>query len=345
MLSHEDYMQRAIDLAQLGAGNVAPNPMVGAVIVHEGKIIGEGYHQKYGEPHAEVNAVNSVKDKSLLPHSTIYVTLEPCAHYGKTPPCALLIVKHNFKEVIIGCRDSYEEVDGKGVQLIEEAGIKVKIGVLKKDCLELNKRFFTFHQKNRPYVILKWAQDQNGYIDRDRTKDKLGNHWITQPETKSLTHKWRAEEAAILVGNRTVANDNPSLTAREFSGPNPARVIIDQKMKLDYGAFNVGDRSVPTYILTEKVIQGSGNLKFINPKTFKIADILTKIHELNLNSIIIEGGATTINKFIEEDLWDEARILVGVHEYGKGQKAPIINKEISDEFNFGLDTIKIIYNA
>ena len=286
-----------------------------------------------------------MKDKSILSECTIYVTLEPCAHFGKTPPCSLLLVKHNFKAVVVGCRDSYEEVDGKGIQILEGAGIDVTLGVLEKECIELNKRFFTFHQKERPYVILKWAQDKNGFIDRDRSNEHKGNQWITQPETKTLTHKWRAEEAAILVGNKTVANDNPSLTVREYTGPNPTRLVIDQKFRLDYGAFNLGDRSVPTYVLTEKKIIGSGNLQFITPESFEIKDILKTIHGLKLNSIIIEGGGTTIQKFIDSNLWDEARILEGVLSCGDGQQAPVLNVEPTEEYMFGLDKVKITYNA
>lgn len=338
-------MQRCIDLAQLGAGKVAPNPMVGSVIVCDGKIIGEGYHQQYGQAHAEVNAVNAVVDKSLLESATIYINLEPCAHFGKTPPCSDLIIASKIPNVVIGCIDSYSEVAGKGVAKMSSTGIKVRVGILEEESLALNKRFFTFHNKKRPYIILKWAQTTNGFIDIDRANNEKGVFWITQPETKALVHKWRHEEAAILVGKNTVKNDNPSLTCRNYDGISPIRVIIDQKMRLDYGAFKVGDRTVQTYILTEKEVISKLGLQFINPKDFSIDSILETLAALEIQSLIIEGGATTLNHFIKSDIWDEARIITGVNTITKGVLAPQITGVINESFHLGKDHIKILVHA
>lgn len=339
---HEAYMQRAIQLANLGRGYVSPNPMVGAVIVWNNTIIGEGYHQKHGEPHAEVNAINSVKDKSLLPEATIYVTLEPCAHFGKTPPCANLIVEHKIPNVVIGCRDSYEEVDGKGITILEQNGIHVVLGILEKECLNLNRRFFTYHNKNRPYIILKWAQDKNGHIDKLRTNNEKGNFWITAEETKSITHRWRHEEDAILVGKNTVANDNPSLTCRNYKGLNPTRVVIDQHLRLDYGAFTIGDRTVPTIILTEKNITSSGNLKYIKPHSFEVHDLMAVLFHEKIQSVLIEGGKKTLERFIAAKCWDEARILEGSNSIKKGVKAPQLNGYLLREERVGKDRIKYL---
>lgn len=345
MTTDEKFMQRCNDLALLGAGFVAPNPMVGSVVVHKGKIIGEGYHAQYGEAHAEVNAINSVKDKSLLPEATLYVNLEPCAHFGKTPPCADLIVSQKIPRVVVGCIDSYSEVAGKGIARMQAAGIDVTFGVLEAECLDLNKRFFTFHTQKRPYIILKWAQSANGYMDIERTENEKGIFWITQPETRALVHRWRHEEAGILVGKNTVKNDNPALTCVSFKGNSPTRFVIDPKLRLDYGAFQVGDRSVPTYILTEKEIVSSGNLQYIRPADFSVRAILDVLYKLQIQSVIIEGGANTLTRFIEADLWDEARILTGINSIDNGIKGPEIRGNSVSQFQFGKDTINLIYYA
>lgn len=345
MTTDEKFMQRCNDLALLGAGSVAPNPMVGSVVVHKGEIIGEGYHAQYGQAHAEVNAINSVKNKTLLQEATLYVNLEPCAHFGKTPPCADLIITHKIQRVVVGCIDSYSEVAGKGVARMEAAGISVTVGILEAECLALNKRFFTFHTKKRPYVILKWAQSANGYIDIERTENDKGIFWITQPETRTLVHRWRHEEAGILVGKNTVKNDNPALKCVSFNGKSPTRFIIDQKLRLDYGAFQVGDRSVPTYILTEKEIVSSGNLQYIKPIDFSVSAILDVLYKLQIQSVIIEGGAHTLTRFIEADLWDEARILTGINSITNGIKAPEIQGNSVSQYQFGKDSINQIYHA
>lgn len=345
MAEHQKFMERCLFLAQLGAGNVAPNPLVGSVVVCDGKIIGEGYHEQYGQAHAEVNAIRSVKDKSLLKKSTIYVNLEPCAHFGKTPPCADLIVTSEIPRVVIGCIDSYSEVAGKGIERMRHAGIEVIVGVAEAESLDLNRRFFTFHTKKRPYVILKWAQSLDGFIDIDRSNGKKGIVWITQPETQVLVHKWRHEEAAILVGKNTIATDNPSLTCRAFDGNSPVRIVIDQKMRLDYGGFKVGDRSVKTYILTEKDIVSSGQLEFIRVVDFSISGILNVLYKLNIQSVIIEGGKTTLNHFIASGYWDEARILTGINTLKDGIKAPSIEGEIISSLQVGKDHLKTIRHA
>lgn len=344
MNQDEQFMLRALELAQKGAGYVAPNPMVGAVIVHQGKIIGEGYHEQFGEGHAEVNAFHSVKESDLLPEATIYVSLEPCSHHGKTPPCCDLIIRKKVKRVVVGCIDPFSEVSGRGIQAIEQAGIIVEVGVLKKECLELNRRFFTFHTKKRPYVILKWAQSADGFMDIDRSQGKKGTHWITQKETKKLTHRWRHEESAILVGRNTVANDNPELNCRAVSGISPHRIVIDPELKLDYGAFHVGDRSVQTFVLTNKEVVSKGKLQFIQPTSFEPQAILSAIYKLGLLSVIVEGGKYTLEQFIDRDLWDEARILSGTTMMEKGTKAPEIDGILQENFDFGKDRVQFIRN-
>jgi diaminohydroxyphosphoribosylaminopyrimidine deaminase/5-amino-6-(5-phosphoribosylamino)uracil reductase len=343
-MNDDTYMRRCLQLANLGKGFVAPNPLVGAVIVHKNKIIGEGYHMQYGKAHAEVNAVNSVKNKELLKDSTIYVNLEPCAHFGKTPPCANLIVDVGIPKVVIGCVDSFAAVAGKGIAILEAAGIDVRVGVLEKEALELNRRFFTFHAKKRPYVILKWAQSSDGFIDIDRKNNEQGIAWITQPETQVLVHKWRHEEAAILVGKNTVKNDNPELTCRTYKGNSPIRIVIDEKMRLDYGGFKVGDRSVLTYIFTKKKAISKGNLQFITLEDFSTKGILEKLFELNIQSVIIEGGENTLSRFINEQNWDEARVLQGKTTFNSGTKAPKIAGNMSNNYSLGIDSLTVYTN-
>ena len=337
------YMQRCIELAQLGIRDVYPNPMVGAVIVHEGKVIGEGYHQHYGEAHAEVNAVNSVRDKSILKEATIYVSLEPCAHHGKTPPCADLLVKHQFKKVVIGCKDTFSEVAGKGIKRLEENGIEVLVGVLENKCRVLNKRFFTFHENKRPYVILKWAETQDGYIDKIRTDNTQEINWITQPETKTLVHQWRSEEQAILIGSTTALNDNPSLTVRNVKGKNPIRILIDRSLKVNFKAaiFNSDSKTI---ILNEFKNDEVENLKFIQLSDFSAKSILDTLYKESIQSVIIEGGTKTIQQFIKENLWDEARVLVGKTTFNEGIKAPELSIRPKSHAKFYGDTIYYYQN-
>lgn len=323
---HETYMRRCLELARLGAGNVAPNPMVGAVIVHNGKIIGEGYHQKYGFAHAEVNAVNSVKDKELLPESEIYVSLEPCAHYGKTPPCADLIVKCGFKHVYVGCRDSFEKVDGKGIEKIRNAGIPVTVGILEQECINLNRRFFTWCNQKRPYVILKWAQTADGFIDIERNgSTPTGSVRISNPTTQYLSHKWRTEEAAIMVGYNTAINDNPSLTARFWQGNNPLRVVIDRNNSLPK-SLKIFDNASPTLVISDT-----------DP-----AKILHTLYNRQIQSVIVEGGAHLHQAFINVNLWDEARIFTSPVRFNEGLKAAELKGKLTETQHLG-DNILEIY--
>ena len=337
-------MQRCIDLARIGRGDVAPNPMVGSVIVFEDKIIGEGYHQFYGKEHAEVNAINNVKDKSLLNKSTIYVSLEPCAHFGKTPPCADLIIKNSFKRVVIGCSDSFAEVSGKGVQKLKDAGIDVKIGVLDKECRDLNKRFFTFHEKKRPYIVLKWAQTKDGFIDKKRKDSIQKINWISSPETKLLVHKWRSEEQGILVGKNTVLKDDPTLTVREMSGKNPVRIILDSQLSIDSSAkvFNYESKTIIFNLLKEDKID---NLEWIKLQNLEVQTILDALYKNNIQSVFVEGGSSTLQSFIDRNLWDEARVIVGETIFEEGVIAPIISKIPTSNFDFSNDTIYIYLNV
>lgn len=338
-MNHEAYMQRCIELAQNGAGNVSPNPMVGAVVVCDNKIIGEGYHQQCGEAHAEVNAINAVKDKSLLSKATIYVSLEPCAHFGKTPPCSDFIIESKIPNVVIGCIDPFAEVAGKGIKKLEKAGVNVTVSVLEKECLNLNKRFFTFHQKQRPYIILKWAQSQDGFIDKERDDASQKINWITHSNTKQLTHKWRSEEDAILIGKNTAINDNPELTTRAIRGKNPIRIVIDRRLELSSNLkiFNNASRTI---ILNENKNEEKVAISYKKVNFLSFFDDLWSICIKNdINSILIEGGAFTLNKFIEKDLWDEARVLTGKPFFASGIKAPIINTQPTHQITFGDDLI------
>jgi diaminohydroxyphosphoribosylaminopyrimidine deaminase / 5-amino-6-(5-phosphoribosylamino)uracil reductase len=338
----EKYLQRCLQLAELGKGNVAPNPMVGCVIVHEDRIIGEGYHQEYGKAHAEVNAIRSVQYPELLTDCTLYVSLEPCAHYGKTPPCADLIVTKKIPRVVIGCTDTFSLVAGKGIEKLKAAGIQVTVGILEKESRELNRAFFTFHEKKRPYVVLKWAQSADGFADIDRSQNEKGIAWISQPETQTLVHQWRAEHAAILVGWKTIATDNPELTVREVQGRNPLRVIIDPGLRLDYTAFKVGDGKNPTLVLTAKNANGNPMLRFVTPTDFTPRSILETLWKENIQSVFVEGGCTTHSHFITDGLWDEARIITGTSRLQRGMKAPTIKGDIVRQFEYGQDQVIIL---
>jgi diaminohydroxyphosphoribosylaminopyrimidine deaminase/5-amino-6-(5-phosphoribosylamino)uracil reductase len=312
--------------------------MVGAVIVCDDKIIGEGFHQRYGEAHAEVNAINAVQDKSLLKNSTIYVSLEPCSHFGKTPPCSDLIVEMGIPKVIIGCKDIHTKVSGKGIEKLIKAGIDVQIGILEKECRELNKRFFTFHERQRPYVILKWAQTKDGYLDKIRDSEEQGVNWISAPETKALVHKWRSEEQSILVGRKTVQNDNPSLTVREFSGMNPIRIIIDSQLQLSE-ELNIFSDDAPTIIFNRSRNEVKGMIEWIKISETNTELILEELYKRNILSVFVEGGSRTLQYFIFGNVWDEARVIVGNTLFGEGTKAPTINKVPAYSYQFSTDTV------
>ena len=347
MTADEKYMQRCIELAALGAGNVSPNPMVGAVIVHEGGIIGEGYHRQYGQAHAEVNAVNDVlghfdNAAELLKNSAIYVSLEPCAHYGKTPPCANLIIKHQIPKVVVGCRDPFEQVDGKGIEKLKAAGTTVVSGVLEAECRWLNRRFFTRVQKHRPYIILKWAQTKDGFFAPDDKKQ----FWITGDESRRLVHKWRSEEDAILIGKNTAAIDDPNLNTRYWPGKSPKRVVIDRKLELGKD-LNIYDQSVETLIFNEIKTDVDGRIKYIALEDFDRfvpQYILFQLYLQDIQSVVIEGGAHTLNAFIEAGLWDEARIFTGEAVLNRGIKSPVIYGIEEQELLSGSDRLRILFN-
>lgn len=327
---NEIYIKRCIEIAKKGIGNVAPNPLVGSVIVYDNKIIGEGYHRKYGGAHAEVNAINSVKDKELLKKSTLYVNLEPCSHYGKTPPCADLIIEKGIPNVVIGNVDSFHKVAGTGIEKLKNAGIEVIHGVLNEECLELNKRFFKFNDKKRPYIILKWAQTLDGFIDK--TRDKLQHPqptWISNENAKILVHKWRSEEQAILVGSTTVTNDNPKLTVREWNGKNPDRIVIDPDLILNLN-LNIFDDSAFTYVINKTKRNQYGNIEYICIDFNKniASQICNFLYSINIQSVIIEGGKQTLETFIKENLWDESRIFYADKMFFEGVKCPEINGDI-----------------
>jgi diaminohydroxyphosphoribosylaminopyrimidine deaminase / 5-amino-6-(5-phosphoribosylamino)uracil reductase len=331
-------MKRALSLAKLGLGKVAPNPMVGCVIVCNDKIIGEGYHKVFGGPHAEVNAIQQVKDQSLLTESTAFVTLEPCAHFGKTPPCADFLIKSGVKKVVIGTRDSNPLVAGKGIEKLQKAGIEVVENIMEKECRQLNRRFFTFHEKSRPYVILKWAQTLDGYLDKQRSPDEIGINWISGPETKSLVHKWRSEEQAILVGRNTIMNDNPSLTVRDYSGKNPIRVVIDSQLTIG-NLKNVFSDDAETLVFNRIKNEKQATIEWIKIQETSTDNILKELFKRGIQSILVEGGSRTLQYFIIDNVWDEARIIVGDLQFGAGIKAPIINKLPNDTYQFGDDRI------
>lgn len=342
------YMKRCLELAVLGQFYVAPNPMVGAVLVYNNTIIGEGFHEKYGQAHAEVNAISSVipENRHLISESTLYVSLEPCSHHGKTPPCSDLIIRSGIPRVVIGCVDSYSEVSGKGIEKLRKHGIEVIVGALEKEALQLNKRFFTFHEKKRPYVILKWAQTSDGFIDKIRTSDSVAINWITQPETQQLTHQWRAEEAAILVGHQTILKDNPSLSVRAVHGPNPLRVIITSRPEQIPATANIFNNESHTIIYNPSTdrIKNQTEWKSIDLKHNSTLSILEDLYSRNIQSIIVEGGSVTLQQFIDTGIWDEARILTGVHFFKEGIKAPVINGRLINQLTFGKDFIQVYQN-
>ena len=320
MSSNEELlMKRCINLAKKGIGRTSPNPMVGAIIVHDNQIIGEGYHKKFGENHAEVDAIKNVKNKSLLKNSTLYVNLEPCNHTGKTPPCCDFIIKNRIPNVIIGSTDPNPKVSGRGIQKLKKNNIMVKIGILLNECNELNKRFFCFHENNRPYVTLKWAESQDGFISPN--KQKIGKiFWITSYESRQLSHKWRSEEDSIAVGINTIIKDNPELTTRNWNGKSPLPVIIDPNNKISLTSKVFKKHNKVFHLTKEKGHHHSININFKN----SIPEILNTLHENKINSVLVEGGQKTIQKFIDSNFWDEARYFVGKKIISDGIKGPKI---------------------
>lgn len=321
-------MARCLQLAKNGLGTTYPNPLVGAVVVLNNSIIGEGWHQKAGEGHAEVNAINNVSNKELLKDASIYVSLEPCSHFGKTPPCSDLIIASGIKKVIIGSVDPFAKVAGRGIKKLLDAGCEVIVGVLEEQCRVLNKRFFTFHTQQRPYIILKWAETSDGYIAPDpETRNSQEPVWITTTVSRQLVHKWRSEEMGILAGTKTVEADNPSLTTRDWAGSSPTRIVIDKSLRLN-NSLSIYDGKQPTLIITEKSAKDTDNIyyrkaDFTQELPQQIAQIL---YSEGIQSGIIEGGAKTLQSFIDANLWDEARVFKGYAVFKSGIAAPTLSE-------------------
>lgn len=343
----EEFMLRCIQIAKNGLGSTAPNPMVGAVIVHKGKIIGEGFTSAYGGPHAEVNAIASVKDTSLLKSATLYVTLEPCSHYGKTPPCADLIIKNGIPNIAIGLKDPHKKVAGQGIKKLTDAGCNVRVGILKEACAEHHKRFLTFHTKKRPYIILKWAETADGFMapepsHRSKTMEPF---WITNERSRQLVHKWRSEEQGVLVGTNTALADNPKLNLRDWSGRTPIRIVLDRNLKIPED-YHVLDGNQPTIVYTEI----NAKSKHQNEVAYRLLDfnhnvpeqICTLLFEEQVQSIIIEGGLQTLTAFIQKGLWDEARIFKGASTFGKGVRAPVIEGSVHEQQRILTDHLTIL---
>ena len=322
MKEDELYMHRCIQLARNGLCGAPPNPMVGAVIVCDGKIIGEGYHAKCGEAHAEVNAIRSVKNPELLKRSTIYVSLEPCAHHGKTPPCADLIVEKQLKRVVIGCQDPFAKVNGKGIEKMRNAGIEVKVGVLEEACLELISRFVTFHAQKRPYITLKWAQSSDGFIDYNRSEGEAVK--LSNDLTRMLVHKRRSEHAAILVGRRTALLDNPSLTIRDWHGKAPLRLVLDKDLSLP-STLHLFDGSVPTIVFTGKEKESYNNVEYIRLdfSTSILPQMMEVLYAKNIQSLLVEGGSQLLQSFLDENMWDEIFVEEAPLTLQDGVKAPV----------------------
>lgn len=326
--AHEIFMHRCLQLARLGEADVAPNPMVGAVLVHNGVVIGEGYHQQYGGPHAEVNCMNSVSsaNRSLIKESTLYVSLEPCNHFGKTAPCTTLIISHQIQEVVIACKDQFSKVNGSGIRKLEEAGIKVTYPVLEAEATELNRRFFTFHRKMRPYIILKWAASADHKIAGENGRTVKISNQITD----TLVHQWRSVESGILAGTNTVLKDDPALTNRLWTGKSPVRIFFDRELKIP-STQKVYDKSVPTIIINNKEQKENGNNRYLkceHPEDLS-GQLMPLLYEHNIQSLIVEGGTKLLQSFIDAGLWDEARVIVNTHLIiGKGIFAPLLKNEV-----------------
>jgi len=341
-------MKRAIQLGKNALGSTAPNPMVGAVLVYNDTIIGEGFTSAYGGPHAEVNAIQSVKDKSLLTKATLYVTLEPCSHHGKTPPCSDLIIDSNIRKVVVGLKDPHDKVAGQGLAKLKSAGVDVKVGVLEDNCRAHHKRFLCFQEQKRPYIILKWAESTDGFIaplkkKRNATPEPF---WITNAYSRQLVHQWRSEEQGILVGTKTILDDNPKLDVRHWKGTPPVRVVLDRSLKIP-AEFHVLDGSVKTLILTEvDTKQTSGNLIFEKVDFQKgLAHQIGKVlYDHQISSIIVEGGTKTLETFIDEGLWDEARVFKGTLGFKKGIPSPTLSGRTKVKTSILNDTLTILNN-
>lgn len=348
-MAHPDdmiCMKRCVDLARKAEGNTSPNPMVGAVVAHNGRIIGEGYHLKAGTPHAEVNAINSVADKSLMPESTLYVSLEPCAHHGRTPPCTDLIIRSGIRRVIVGTIDTSLKVAGQGIAKLKEAGIEVITGVAEEECRRTNRRFFTWHEKGRPYVILKWARSADGYIDLvRRPDDPVGPHWITGKAERILVHRWRAAEDAILAGGATIRADNPLLNVRYWRGKNPIKVIISRSGKIDPAAkVFTGPSETILFTCNRKLILPEVRIIQIGCGNDFVSETLNVLHEMDVQSVLVEGGAFIIASFLASGLWDEARRFTGTSIFGGGVPDPFPAMKPDRMVRFSSSILDIAFN-
>lgn len=343
-MGHKEFMQRCLELARNGAGTTSPNPMVGSVILHNGKIIGEGWHYQSGQPHAEVNAINSVKNQELLKESTIYVSLEPCSHFGKTPPCASLIIEKKIPRVIVACLDPNPNVAGKGVAMLRDAGITVEVGVLEEEARFLNRKFITSHTKNRPFITLKWAQTEDSFLDRERAHGEAGQFAISGPESKVFVHKLRTEHDAILIGSKTALNDNPSLAARAFVGRSPIRMVLDRQNRLPESLTLFSDES-PTWRFTTsgKLSTGIKRTIVLSEADF-LQEVLAYAHKEGIQSMLIEGGAAVLRAFISANLWDEAVVISAAKKIGKGLAAPKLPLNHSAMVTLGADLVKRYIN-
>lgn len=337
-------MQRCLELAAKGFGNAAPNPMVGCVIVCDDKIIAEGFHEKFGAPHAEPNAISKVSDE-LLKKSTLYVNLEPCSHFGKTPPCADLIISKGIRKVVVGNLDPNPLVAGKGIQKLEEAGIEVSHGILDQECRELNKRFLTFYEKKRPYIILKWAQTQDGFISQWPLPENKEDNWITGNESKALSHQWRSQEQAILIGYNTLVNDDPLLTTRLVNGNSPLRLVLARELNLPQ-QLNVFNKDAKTIIFNSLKSELKHFVEYVKIDwASKVTDVLDFCHSRQISSIIVEGGTNTIYQFMNQNLWDEARVFVNPHKpFVHGIPAPEINLDAASSIEVGKDLLYLFKN-
>ena len=334
------FMQRALDLAERGKGAVRPNPLVGCVLVHEEKIIGEGYHEQYGGPHAEVNAIASVTDPKLLAAATAYVSLEPCSHYGKTPPCANLLVEKGIKSVVVATLDPNPLVAGKGVKLLEEAGISVQLGLLEREARWQNRRFFCQQEKHRPYLILKWAQTQDGFIARENFDSK----WISCSQSRQLVHQWRAAEQAILVGKNTALHDNPRLNVRDWTGSDPIRVVLDSKLELP-ADLHLFDQQIPTLCYNLLKSEKLTNLEWVQLPQLSLEALMADLHARQIQSVLIEGGSQTIHQFLAAGLWDEARVFTAPIQFERGIAAPKLTQAPAESHAIGEDQLDIYYHG
>lgn len=340
------YMRRCLELASCAAGMTYPNPLVGSVIVHDNRIIGEGYHMRAGEPHAEVIAVDSVRRRELLPASALYVNLEPCSHYGRTPPCADLIISCRIRKVVIGTPDTSEKVSGKGIIKLRDAGCEVAVGVLENECRIINRRFFTFHEKKRPYIILKWAQSSDGFIDMVRGKDYPREPvWITGSAEKVLVHRWRSEEQAILAGAETVRKDDPRLNVREWTGNDPVKLILSSSGNLGSSpaVLSSGGRVIVFTHNEEASIRGA-EMYLLDRKRDSAGQIAEFLYGEGIQSLFVEGGAEVLAHFIGSGLWDEARIFTGRKQFGRGVRAPLVEGKLLSSEDFDQSTLKLFYN-